>query len=110
MLRPCTTPLHDVGLSRAMQTAGYPSQADPDSWSPHHCFPTQAAMASFHFASLIHLPPTEVRQPQLWDRIRTWVALTETLFTPAQLAQYGLRDATAEVKSGRACPASDGSA
>ena len=54
-------------------------------------------MASFHFASLIHLPPAEVRQPQLWDRIRKWVALTETLFTPDQLAQYGLQDATAEV-------------
>jgi len=45
----------------------------------------------------VHLPPTEVRQPQLWDRIRTWVALTETLFTPDQLARYGLQDATAEV-------------
>ena len=56
-------------------------------------------MASFHFASLIHLPPAEVRQPQLWDRIRKWVALTETLFTPDQLAQYGLQDATAEARS-----------
>ena len=54
-------------------------------------------MASFHFASLIHLPPTEVQQPQLWDRIRKWVALTETLFTPDQLAEFGLQAATAEV-------------
>ena len=54
-------------------------------------------MASFHFASLLHLPTTEVRQPQVWQRLRQWLAFTSKLFTPEQLAPYGLQNTAAEV-------------
>lgn len=54
-------------------------------------------MASFHFASLIHQPTTEVRHPQLWQRLREWIKLTRTLFSEHELEKYGLGNTEAEV-------------
>lgn len=54
-------------------------------------------MASFHFASLIHQPTTEVQHPQLWQRLREWIKLTRTLFSEHELEKYGLGNTEAEV-------------
>ena len=54
-------------------------------------------MAAFHFASLIHLPTEEVQRPQLWQRLRGWIALTRTVFSDAELEVYGLQNTEAEV-------------
>lgn len=57
-----------------------------------------AAMSNFHFTSLLHLPPEEAKDPQVWSRLRGWLKFAIELYGVDGLGQHGLSDATAQIE------------
>mmetsp|Transcript_15344 Transcript_15344/g.46336 ORF Transcript_15344/g.46336 Transcript_15344/m.46336 type:complete len:524 (-) Transcript_15344:642-2213(-) len=58
-----------------------------------------AAMSSFHFASLLHLPPEEATDPQVWNRLRGWLRFTGELYGTEGMKEHGLENTLTEVEA-----------